>query len=199
MIDNNNEIYLRSIGRDIITGISFYKLNKVIPYEKWIKVKPLFDYVEESTLELHNGKTEYGWVTQQPETVEEILELPEKQRLAYRRKKYQEKYNETHRQEKAIERKIDEIHQRFSLVEVPPGKYQPKGKIVNNPLNPKNTYGGGEWFIINKKEREIWYIINNSKEGDDYTRNNIKTNMHGAIGRVIPYDYRLARKILSLQ
>jgi len=193
------KIYLKSIGRDIITGIQFYKLNTVIPYEDWITVKEYFDYVEKDTLELHNGNTVYGWVTQTPETVEEILEIPEEQTLSYRRKKYTENYNKTHREEKATERKIQEIKKEFSLTEVPPGKHKPHGTYVDNPINPRNDYGGGEWFIINKKDKEIWYIINNSKEGDDYSKNNIKTSMHGAIGRKLPYDYSLARKILSMK
>ena len=192
-------IYLKYIGRDILTGISFYKLNNTIPFEKWVTVKEYFDYVEKDTLELHNGRIIYGWVTQQPETVEEILEIPSQNRLSYRRKKYREKYDETHREEKAIERKIDEIHKIFSVVEVPEGNFKLHGKYVDNPLNPRNSWGGGEWFIINKDAGEIWYIINNSKDGDNYTYNNVITDEHGAIGRCVDYDYRLARKILSLQ
>lgn len=53
-----------------------------------------------------------------------------------------------------------------------------------------NIYGGGECFVIN--DRQIWYIRNNGSDGDDWSKNNIKTGGAGAIGWFIRYDPKIA-------
>lgn len=44
-------------------------------------------------------------------------------------------------------------------------------------------YGGGSWLTI--QPDKLWYIVNNGRDGDDWTRNNVETGGAGAIGKYI--------------
>ena len=48
----------------------------------------------------------------------------------------------------------------------------------------RTIYGGGDCIVI--AEDKIWYIRNNGADGDDWSRNNVRTGGAGAIGRYIP-------------
>jgi hypothetical protein len=58
--------------------------------------------------------------------------------------------------------------------------YTPQGEVIQHPLNPKNIYGGGEWFVIEKDR--ILHVMNNGMDGDDWSANNVRTGGAGAIG-----------------
>lgn len=63
-------------------------------------------------------------------------------------------------------------------------------------FDTQNAYGGGDWFIVN--ETEIWYVRNNGMDGDDWSRNNVKTGGAGAIGWMIPHDESLVAELHEL-
>ena len=74
-------------------------------------------------------------------------------------------------------------------------KMRVEGKI-QNPLNPENAWGGGEWWVI--QPEWIWYIRNNGFDGDDWGRNNVETGGAGAIGVRVPFSEELAAQIREL-
>lgn len=45
-----------------------------------------------------------------------------------------------------------------------------------------NIYGGGEEILIDADGRHIWRVKNNGMDGDDWSRNNVRTGGAGAIG-----------------
>ena len=76
---------------------------------------------------------------------------------------------------------------------------RPDGPIglAGEPLcGEPDIYGGGNWFVI--QPDAIWWVQNNGHDGDDWSRNNIRTGGAGAIGWRIPTDSTLADKITAL-
>jgi len=92
---------------------------------------------------------------------------------------------------------INELHKAFENAEYPKDEFTLEGEEIQNPFNAQNIYGGGEWFVI--REREIWYVQNNGMDGDDWSRNNVRTGGAGAIGVKLPYSKELAEKIRRLK
>ena len=71
----------------------------------------------------------------------------------------------------------------------------PEGDMV--PIGKgQNLYGGGAWFVIGPEK--IWYVRNNGADGDDWSRNNVRTGGAGAIGKYRPYSDALRDEILRL-
>jgi len=67
--------------------------------------------------------------------------------------------------------------------ERPVGVTVPEGRTI---LDDQNAYGGGSWWVIGPDW--IWYVRNNGMDGDDWSRNNVRTGGAGAIGWRVPYD-----------
>ncbi len=67
--------------------------------------------------------------------------------------------------------------------DLPEGIYEPQGKRL---LDTQNLYGGGDWFVVGADY--IWYIRNNGADGDDWSRNNVRTGGAGAIGWRVPLN-----------
>lgn len=63
-------------------------------------------------------------------------------------------------------------------------------------MDTANIYGGGRWFVIGQEH--IWYIQNNGSDGDDWSRNNIRTGGAGAMGWRIPFDQTVADRLQKL-
>ncbi len=75
-----------------------------------------------------------------------------------------------------------------------PQDEQPKGQRV---LDTQNIYGGGDWFVIGFDC--IWYCRNNGMDGDDWSRNNVRTGGAGAIGWKISMDQKIKEILLGLE
>lgn len=89
---------------------------------------------------------------------------------------------------------IAEIREHIqSQGECPEGWHTPEGERY---LDVQNIYGGGDWFVVG--EHWIWYCRNNGADGDDWSRNNVRTGGAGAIGWRVPYDAQLAARIAEL-
>ena len=190
-------LHLRLIGEDEISGTKLYKLNTTLDYDEWVKVEDLFVKLENENIRLINYHNPFiGWVTTEPYKVEEKLShlIKPENRLTY-------EINQQYKSESYFEEKcmklIDEINEEFIMTDPPAYKYVLEGETIQNPLNPKNMYGGGEWFVIT--DDYIWKVINNSMPGDDIRMNNIITETYGAIGRRVPYTEELADKIRQLK
>jgi hypothetical protein len=79
--------------------------------------------------------------------------------------------------------------------ERPSGTFRLSGPEYDFTSNPDaRIYGAGEWFIVD--EEFIWYVQSNGMDGDDWSRNNIRTGGAGAIGWRIPYEKTIADEII---
>lgn len=189
-------LHLRLIGEDEISGLKLYKLNTTLEYDEWCKVEDLFVKLDNEGIKLY-GYTNpiIGWVTTEPYRVEEKLNhlIKPENRIEYGAPQY----NTRTYLEKKVEKNLNKIHEQFSIADSPEGKFVLEGETIQNPLNPKNMYGGGEWFVIT--EDSIWMVVNNSRPGDDYNFNNIVTESAGAIGKRVDYNPSLASEIKKLK
>ena len=187
-------IYLQYAGR-IETGMSYYRLSSVVPRETWLKISK---YFERFGFDDEDGELR-GWLTSQPEAVEKILGVKEELTLAYRREQAKKRKEKKEKRTKELQEKIDDIKKAFSEAEYPnPGnKMRVEGEKIQNPLNPENPWGGGEWWVI--QPEWIWHVRNNGFDGDDWGRNNVQTGGAGAIGVRVPYSEELADKIRGLK
>ena len=120
---------------------------------------------------------------------------------------------EARKEKKRIDGLLAEIEVAFKDAEYPDPRVEQKenaakyiegfekmrvdGERIDNPCNQENIYGGGEWFVIQKKW--IWKIVNNGMDGDDWSKNNVETGGAGASGVRVKYNRKLAAKIRSLK
>ena len=77
--------------------------------------------------------------------------------------------------------------------ECPEGDHVPAGDVL---ADTSTIYGGGDWFVVGADW--IWYCRNNGADGDDWSRNNVRTGGAGAIGWRVPYSAELAAEIERL-
>ena len=195
-------IHLKYFGTDYITMQDLYKLSYTLPYEKWSIVEDCFMKLTPEMVDLGNFDPNFvGWVTSNPEEVENRLNVKKELRVGYHKQVEQERIKEEQKNKHKIQQILEEILEEFSIVETPEsadGMFTVEGEVIDNPLNPLNEYGGGEHFIINLEY--IWYIRNNSRDTDNHAFNNINIKgSYGAIGKRIPYDQNLVDKIKSLK
>ncbi len=189
-------IYLQFAGRCPETGMSYYRLSGFVPRETWLKISK---YFERFGFDDEDGELR-GWLTSQPEAVEKILGVKEELTLAYRREQAKKRKEKKEKRAKELQEKIDDVLKGFENAEYPnPGseKMRVEGEVIQHPTNPKNPWGGGEWWVI--QESWIWYVRNNGFDGDDWGRNNIETGGAGAIGVRVPFSEELAAQIRSLK
>ena len=198
-----SNIHLIYFGTDFLTMQELYKLSYTLPYEDWIKVSDLFMKLKPDMVDMGFFEPKYvGWVTSNPEEVEERLNVKQELRVNYIKLK-QEQEKENKKQEFIeINDKILSILEVFSVVDTPQvvdgRKFELEGELIENPLNPKNVYGGGEWFVITSDY--IWYVRQNAREGDNWSLNNVYVKgSAGGIGKRVEYDDGLAMKIRSLK
>jgi hypothetical protein len=201
--DNELEnLHLKYFGTDYITMQKLYKLSYTVPYESWCAVEDCFMKLTPDDVDLGSFEPYFvGWVTSNPEEVEERLGIKKELRVNYYEQ--QKIIEDEKEQEKQAELQLllSEILEEFSLVETPEsssGMFELEGTIVDNPFNPWNEYGGGEYFVINSEY--IWYVRNNSRDTDNHDFNNIHIKgSYGAIGKRIVYDKSLEDKIKRLR
>lgn len=73
-----------------------------------------------------------------------------------------------------------------------------QGDEIPMPGEARNLYGGGRWFVLDEPGGRIWLVQNNGRDGDDWSRNNVRTGGAGAIGRWVPWDAEFAARIREL-
>ena len=74
---------------------------------------------------------------------------------------------------------------------------QPMAVDGERLLDTQHSYGGGDWWVI--QPDAIWYIVNNGRDGDDWSYNNVRTGGAGAIGWRRPYDPAVAEQLRAAQ
>ena len=81
----------------------------------------------------------------------------------------------------------------FAEADMPAAEVVLNGEIL---LDTFNIYGGGWQIVID--ERYVWLVDNNGMDGDDWSRNNIRTGGAGAIGRYLPRTDELEAQARAL-
>jgi hypothetical protein len=189
-----NNIYLQYAGRCSEIGMKWYSLSARVPREEWTKISKYFEKFEED-----EDEELCGWLTAQPEVVEKILGVREELTLEYRRREAEKRREEKKKKTLVLQAKIDDIKKAFQEAEYPKTENKMKidGEKIQNPLNPENPWGGGEWWVI--QGNWIWYVRNNGFDGDNWNANNIETGGAGAVGVRVPFSKGLAAQIQSLK
>lgn len=204
LLDN---IHLTYYGKDYNTMQDLYKLSDTLPYNIWNTIADYFVKLTPDDVDLGYNVNYVGWVTSNPEAVEDILNVNNELRI-----KNQDilepvipntnpKLTDTE-----IFDIVDKLHEVFSVVETPYGEYQlfnPHGYhdyVVDNPLFPPNpTIGNGEFWMVKQDDLEIWYVRYNYRDGDDLRMNNVLIDFElKAIGKVIPYDEEVVKLLGKL-
>lgn len=191
-------IHLTYYGKDYNTMQDLYKLSDTLPYNIWNTVADYFVKLTPSDVDLGYNVNYVGWVTSNPEAVEDILNISEELRVENQPEIETIIPNTTNNSLSEVEifDIVDKLHEVFSVVETPYGEYQlftPRAYhdyIVDNPLFPPNpTIGNGEFWMVKHDDMEIWYVRYNYRDGDDLRMNNVLIDFElKAIGKVIPYD-----------
>lgn len=189
-----NNIYLLYAGRCSEIGMKWYSLSARVPREEWTKISKYFEKFEED-----EDEELCGWLTAQPEVVEKILGVREELTLEHRRRKAVKRREEKKKKTQELQAKVDDIKKAFSDAEYlkTENKMKIEGEKIQNPLNPENPWGGGEWWVI--QPEWVWYVRNNGFDGDNWSANNIETGGAGAVGVRVPFSEELAAKIRSLK
>jgi hypothetical protein len=175
--------------------------DKQLPYDlyKELKAENLIQYRSQEYLEeIDDFTSAPGWYWKD-EAVERVRKYAE--RIASEKEKTlaKEIVEERKRKEEEERRKEEEKRQlkqelkgllaivNKALEEkqrIKETDYEPQGEEIQHPLNPRNIYGSGQWFVIEKDR--ILHILNNGMDGDDWFVNNVRTGGAGAIGFEIP-------------
>lgn len=197
-------IHLVYLGTDYNTMQELYKLSDTLPYSTWNIIADLFAKLTPMDVDLGYKVNYVGWVTSNPEAVEERLNVREELRVCNREKIEPVKMNDNHLNDMETFDIIDKLHEVFSVVETPYGKFQlydSQGVVVENPLFPPNpVIGNGEFWYIREAEDEIWYVRYNYTDGADRRSNNVLIDFElKATGKKIKYDSDVAELILQLE
>jgi DNA-binding transcriptional MerR regulator len=194
-------IMLVHVDRSMETGIDYYSLSTRVSKDLWAKIAEFFDYHRADEEETWSGYALKGWLTTQfnVEKIEKILAVKKENTVDYRKEQSEKASKERAEQEKHLDEKLKTIDDAFINAEYPASyeMFDIEGEEIQHPRNPKNIYGGGEWWTIT--EKYIWHIKNNGMDGDDWSRNNVKTGGAGAIGRRIPHRGDVAEIIRDVE
>ncbi len=177
--------------------------RKLLPYQLFSKLKASRDvyYMSPEDLEeadlWFEGRT--GWrVTRRgaevikAEAEKAVAADPElKAEVERRRAKKEEAARREARAKELItelvrlERQLDEVT-RSEGKYLEEHNYVPEGERVDDPRDPENIYGGGRWWVVESGKNRILAVRNNGRDGDDWSKSNIRTGGAGAIGFEIP-------------
>ena len=214
-------IHLCFVDQSLSSGLKYYALSTRIDPDEWSKIKTHFNYFnsrrdyDDDEQDTFGGDGLNGWLTTNPDKVEEILKVKPELRLEYRNKVAAEERAERvkiDREKSEVKTQIDNSFQTEKVVkpwadETKKGqqgssmiKY-PEGQEYEDPKYPFNIYGGGQAYIIDKEGKKIWKLINNGADGDNWGLNNVATGGAGAIGAYVEYTEELEeliKKYISL-
>jgi hypothetical protein len=73
----------------------------------------------------------------------------------------------------------------------------PADPLGDRIMDRQNLYGGGDWFILG--DNEIWYVLNNGHDGDDWSMNNVRTGGAGAMGWKATRTEELTSELLTIE
>jgi hypothetical protein len=188
-----NSFNVRALAGEL--GAILY--DKQLPYDlyKELIAENLIQYRSREDLEeIDDFLSMPGWYWKD-EAVERVRKYAEKiasekekafaQEIVEERKRKEEEERRKEEEKKQLRQELEgllaivnkALEQKQRIKET---TYSPQGEVIQHPLNPRNIYGGGEWFVI--EENRILHVLNNGMDGDDWSANNIRTGGAGAIG-----------------
>ena len=186
-----------------------HRLSDTVPYSTWNRIAEYFVKLNPTDVDFGYNISYVGWVTSNPEAVEEVLDIKDSLRVCNQKITTNHNTSVNSKVDALSEEEkfdiVDKLHEVFSVVETPPGEFQlytssPEDVIVENPLFPTNKYGSGEFWYIRKSKDDIWYIRYNFRPGDDLRFNNVLIDFElKAIGKKISYDEDVAELIRRLK
>lgn len=213
-VKSEDDLHLIPVGLDQNTMQELYRLSDRMDYSIWITVANYFIKLKPADVDLPYSPQYVGWVTPNPEVVESILGIREDLKISNRDIEKElakiiedeELKNNTNRTINNLDI-VDHLHEVFSVVETPYGKFQlwdgsPNDDyVVENPYFPPNPrIGNGEYWFVKKSSDEIWYVRYNYRDGDDLRMNNVLIDFElKAIGKVIPYDEDVVELLKQLK
>lgn len=195
--DEMDNLHLNYFATDYLTLQKLYKVSYTLPYESWKLVEDLFMKLSPEDVDLGEFiPYNVGWVTSNPELVEERLGIKPELRIC-NQVSPEDKLEKENLQLEVL----DELLEEFSIMETPEspdGLFELDGIVIDNPFNPPNDYGGGEYFVVTPEY--IWFVRMNSGDNDNWDFNNIKVKgTYGGIGKRIPYTEELEDKVNLLK
>lgn len=194
-MDDSLKILLKCIDYEEYGKL--YAFNKQISKKDLEKVKPYFKhYTPKEFKDIMNIEgNPHGWMCREKDIprVEEILGITQ---TAAKQKQQSQKRKEQLAKKRILkDEAMDKIEKLYTDAPRPHKflkKLLKKADVVydlGDSYYTDNKYGEGQLFIVDKNY--IWYIINNGRKDDDYSLNNIKNSVHGAVGFRLPYSEEL--------
>lgn len=200
-------------GTNYSDGLDLYRLTAKVPRNVWYKISDLFFKVDgNSEIDMmHDIK--YGYYTTQPAKVQDVLlkeaesiATDEERQMAEQIVKKREENEKVYSKMEKIKKKIKSTASEITDYLKKNGKYlQTKEKIrldgdwIENPNDPPDIYGGGSWFVIDEKNKKLWYVEDNGADGDNWSYNNIETGGAGAIGIFVAWNQEIYNKIMKIK
>ena len=172
-----------------------YSLNKEISEEDFDKVKVYMQHFSPASFEdvMKISGDPHGWMCtrENASKVEETLGITETlEKIDKDRQAQREEFDKERGKKEEAQLELEKL---FFEADRPKQKLSnllKAAQIVYDPTNSfrdNNYYGGGHLFIIMKNS--IWYVMNNGREENNWSMNNIEIEeAGGAIGFKIPYD-----------
>ncbi len=173
---------------------TYFTLSRRLPYYVWEQLKEYFYYAD--ARDYHDEVWEghfCGWAIKKDKVgeLEKLLEIPEHLTIKAQRQKKREELKRLEQSKaelKNLEKRLGELFEQTDSIQIPKDQLEEwhkshvrlVGEWVENPYNPPDVYGGGEWFVI--QGDCIWHVINNGHDGDCWDLNFIKTGGAGAYG-----------------
>ena len=174
--DAMDSIHLTFIGKDNNTMQDLYRLSDTVPYSTWNRIAEYFVKLNPTDVDFGYNISYVGWVTSNPEAVEEVLDIKDSLRVC------NQKITTNHNT--PVNSKVDGLseEEKFDIVD----KLHEVFSVV--------------FWYIRKSKDDIWYIRYNFRPGDDLRFNNVLIDFElKAIGKKISYDEDVAELIRRLK
>ena len=191
-----NKLRMESKCYDAIDYGYLYGLNQRIPDEEFEKVKPYMkdfrrkDFAD-GIIKVTGRPEGYRCLEKDVSKVEEILGITNT--LAKRKEKVEKAFSDSEEKRKLKDQAIGWLETLFTKGGTQPEQNLSRLAIHSTKIyDPNDSYkygkseGSGSLFIYTP--HGMWYIINNSGQDSDKSRNNVKTPEGGAIGYRLMYD-----------
>ncbi|MCI5867500.1 MAG: hypothetical protein SOZ23_06945 [Methanosphaera sp.] len=179
--------------------------NRKLTPDEEAKIKDIMTKFKPATFKnvMQISGDPHGWMCTE-EDIQKVEKALGITNTVEKRRKQQQKQQEIYDKTRHIkEEALEEIEKIYAGAPRPPQKLDILLKVAQQVYDPANSfrdnrfYGGGQLFIVTKKS--IWYVINNSQEGNDTSINNIQIDDEpAAIGFKAPYTEHLHELIQKL-
>jgi|WetSurMetagenome_2_1015567.scaffolds.fasta_scaffold03660_2 hypothetical protein len=153
--------------------------NSIIVYEKQGKSFKIDENMPSIYFETLGHEGEWGsYYYYRKATEDEIKQYNEKQEKIKKENEIKNNFNQA---KEKIEKLIQDKGEYFKSEQ----QINLKGTVYFDTMN---IYGGGSYLLIDDNKEYIWNVENNGMDGDNWSKNNIRTGGAGAIGYRIKFE-----------